>query len=249
MQATTACSLAPPMGLNKTIIQFMLTTMARPVAADAEATKARILAAATSLIAERGIDGTTVRDIARHARVSLATVLHYFESKDGLHAAVVAAMDAELITLRDALFQAVTPGLALDETVDMLVRRAWEFACAHHVAHRIILRTVLDDGGLPAERIESILRPSLDDASAVLAVGFHVDPIQARLMVQSIVQLSARYAIASTDELCAVTAASDLVTARARVGDHLARLMRGLLWAAQTRRPPAASDTEPRVPA
>ncbi len=52
--------------------------MARPVAADAEATKARILAAATALVAERGIDGTTVRDVAARASVSLATILHYF---------------------------------------------------------------------------------------------------------------------------------------------------------------------------
>jgi AcrR family transcriptional regulator len=227
----------------------MIAVMARPVAADAEATKARILAAATALIAERGIDGTTVRDIATHARVSLATVLHYFESKDGLHAAVVAAMDAELTMLREALIQAVSPGLALEDTLDALVRRAWEFACAHHVAHRIVLRTVLDGGGLPAERIESVLRPSLDEVSAVLSVGFGVDPVQARLMVQSIVQLSARYAIASEHELCAVTAAADLVSARGRIGDHLARLMRGLLWAGQPRRSFGASIVLPRVPA
>ncbi len=219
--------------------------MARPVAADAEATKARILAAAISLIAERGIDGTTVRDIARQANVSLATVLHYFESKDGLHAAVVAAMDTELTFLRDALIQSFSPGLDPHQILDALVGRAWEFACAHQVAHRIILRTVLDDGGLPAERIDALLVPSLDEASAVLAATFGVDRLQARLAVQSIVQLSARYAIASTPELCAITGADDLTTARARVGEHLATLMRGLLWAGHARSPTrGVADTQ-----
>lgn len=204
--------------------------MARPVAADAEATKARILAAATALIAARGIDGTTVRDVAAHASVSLATVLHYFTSKDGLHAAVVAAMDGELLHLRDALIAGLRPGLAADAILDDVVRRAWDFARAHRVAHRIVLRTVLDGGGMPKARIDSLMIPSLDDASAILAAVFDVDPLRARLTVQSIVQLSARYAVASDDELCAVTASDDVDTANARIADHLTDLARGLLW-------------------
>jgi AcrR family transcriptional regulator len=213
--------------------------MARPVAADAEATKARILAAATALIAERGIDGTTVRDVAAHASVSLATVLHYFTSKDGLHAAVVAAMDEELLLLRDALVAGLRPGLASDAVLDDVVRRAWDFARAHRVAHRIVLRTVLDGGGMPKARIDSLMIPSLDDASAILATVLDVDPLRARLTVQSLVQLSARYAVASDDELCAVTASNDVDTANARVADHLVDLARGLLL---------PRDAKPAVP-
>jgi AcrR family transcriptional regulator len=225
--------------LNESSIQFMLVAMARPVAADAEATKARILAAATALIAERGIDGTTVRDVAAHASVSLATVLHYFTSKDGLHGAVVAAMDEELLHLRDALIGGLRPGLAQDDILDDVVRRAWDFARAHRVAHRIVLRTVLDGGGMPKERIDSLMIPSLDDASAVLAAVFDVDPLRARLTVQSLVQLSARYAVASNDELCASTASEDVDTAVRRVGDHLVDLARGLLHQRGARSTPA----------
>jgi AcrR family transcriptional regulator len=223
--------------------------MARPVAADAEATKARILAAATALIAERGIDGTTVRDVAAHAGVSLATVLHYFTSKDGLHAAVVAAMDEELLRLRDALVGGLRPGLARDAVLDDVVRRAWDFARAHRVAHRIVLRTVLDGGGMPKARIDSLMIPSLDDASAILAAVFDVDPLRARLTVQSLVQLSARYAVASDDELCAVTGADDVDTAAARVGDHLVDLARGLLLprSAKPAMPVSSSHVAPGV--
>jgi AcrR family transcriptional regulator len=203
--------------------------MARPIAADAEATKARILAAATGLIAERGIDGTTVRDVAARASVSLATVLHYFTSKDGLHAAVVTAMDDELQRLRHELVAGLRPGLDTAGILDDVVRRAWAFARAHHVAHRIVLRTVLDGGGMPKERIEALMVPSLDDASSILSVVFGVPPLRARLTVQSLVQLSARYAVASDAELCAVTAADDVETASARIADHLVELARGLL--------------------
>jgi len=203
--------------------------MARPVAADAEATKRRILQAATALVAERGIDGTTVRDVAAAGQVSLATVLHYFGSKDGLHEAVVTAMDDELQALREELIRELRPGTEAREVVAVMVRRAWRFARAHHVAHRIVLRTVLQEGGMPKARIEALMLPSLDDASAVLAAVFSADRLRARMMVQSIVQLSARYAIASDDELCAVTDTTDPAVADARVCDHLVDLAVSLL--------------------
>jgi len=203
--------------------------MARPVAADAEATRARILSAATALVAERGIDGTTVRDIAASGKVSLATVLHYFGSKDGLHQAVVKAMDRELETLRADLLTALRPGSSAADVIDAIVRRAWAFARAHQVAHRIVLRTVLAEGGMPRERIESVMLPALDDATGILSSVLGVDPLRARLTVQSIVQLSARYAIASDDELLAVTGATTADDADRRIADHLVDLARGLL--------------------
>jgi AcrR family transcriptional regulator len=203
--------------------------MARPVAADAEATKARILAAATALVAERGIDGTTVRDVAARASVSLATILHYFTSKDGLHQAVVEAMDGELMRLRQELVVGLRPGATADDLIDSIVRRAWDFARAHQVAHRIVLRTVLHQGGMPKERIEALMLPALDDASGILAHVLGVPPLRARMTVQSIVQLTARYAIASDEERCAVTDCSDPALANTRIADHLVDLATGLL--------------------
>ncbi|HEY1098966.1 MAG TPA: TetR family transcriptional regulator [Myxococcota bacterium] len=203
--------------------------MARPVAADAEATKARILAAAIALVAERGIDGTTVRDVAAWGKVSLATVLHYFGSKEGLHIAVVAAMDKELEALRLELLEVLRPGATAKEALDAMVRRAWQFARAHSVAHKIILRTVLAEGGLPQERIDSLMVPALDDASGILAGVLGVDRLKARLAVQSITQLSARYAIAGEAELLAVTQSSTVDDANAKIADHLVDIAMALL--------------------
>ncbi len=203
--------------------------MARPVAADAEATKARILAAAIALVAERGIDGTTVRDVAARGKVSLATVLHYFGSKDGLHIAVVAAMDKELEALRRELLEVLRPGATANEALEAMVRRAWAFALAHSGAHKIILRTVLTEGGLPQERIDTLMVPALDDASSILAGVLGIDQLRARLAVQTITQLSARYAIAGEAELCAVTQATSLEEANDRIADHLVDIAKALL--------------------
>jgi AcrR family transcriptional regulator len=49
--------------------------------------RARIRDAALRLFAERGLDGTTIRDIAREAGVSGGLIRHHFGSKDDLRAA------------------------------------------------------------------------------------------------------------------------------------------------------------------
>lgn len=49
--------------------------------------RARIRDAALGLFAERGMDGTTIRDVARAAGVSGGLIRHHFGSKDDLRAA------------------------------------------------------------------------------------------------------------------------------------------------------------------
>ena len=161
--------------------------------------------------------------------VSLATVLHYFGSKDGLHIAVVAAMDKELEALRRELLEVLRPGATANEALEAMVRRAWAFALAHSGAHKIILRTVLTEGGLPQERIDTLMVPALDDASSILAGVLGIDQLRARLAVQTITQLSARYAIAGEAELCAVTQATSLEEANDRIADHLVDIAKALL--------------------
>lgn len=54
-------------------------------------TKARILAAAGELFADRAFDAVSMRAIAQKARVDPALIHHYFDSKEGLFEAVVSA--------------------------------------------------------------------------------------------------------------------------------------------------------------
>lgn len=64
--------------------------------------RARILNAALTLFAERGVASTTIRDIAAAADVSPANVLHHFGSKDGLREAVNAHVGAFFQRMLDA---------------------------------------------------------------------------------------------------------------------------------------------------
>ena len=51
-------------------------------------TRARILDAALDLFGERGLTGTTVRDIAARAKVNVAAISYHFGGKDELYRAV-----------------------------------------------------------------------------------------------------------------------------------------------------------------
>jgi AcrR family transcriptional regulator len=59
----------------------------------------RILEAARNLIAERGYEGITMRELAVHCRVSVPTLYNQFESKDGLLATAVESHLVDLLNL------------------------------------------------------------------------------------------------------------------------------------------------------
>jgi len=65
-----------------------------PTPRDADATRARLLQAATAEFAAHGIAGARVDRIAEAARANKAQIYHYFGSKDGLFDAVFGAYAA-----------------------------------------------------------------------------------------------------------------------------------------------------------
>lgn len=69
--------------------------------------RARIRDAALRLFADRGMDGATIRDIARAAGVSGGLVRHHFGSKDGLRAACDSYALDQIMRIKE---QALTEG-------------------------------------------------------------------------------------------------------------------------------------------
>jgi len=69
--------------------------------------RARIRDAALRLFADRGLDGTTIRDIAREAGVSGGLIRHHFGSKDDLRAACDSYALDQLMRIKE---QAVLDG-------------------------------------------------------------------------------------------------------------------------------------------
>ncbi|MCX7890249.1 MAG: TetR family transcriptional regulator [Rhodobacteraceae bacterium] len=95
---------------------------------DADATRARILAAARTEFARKGLGGARVDAIATRARANKRMIYHYFGSKERLFEAV----------LEDAYLgiRAAEQGLNLDllapeEALETLVRFTWDYYLKH----------------------------------------------------------------------------------------------------------------------
>lgn len=199
--------------------------MARPIRADAAETRRRILACALALFSEHGVDGVSVRAIASAAGVTLATVHHYFGSKDELYAACIDSMYAELIAMRPVLAKAIVD--AGDQDVEVLVdhavRTAFRFARAHQIEMRLLLRQVVVAGELPGDRRDQGQVPFLDQIAALVGARVPRSAAEIRLSLQSVAFMVARYAVSSERELALFTQTSG-DAALAAVEDHLVRV-------------------------
>ena len=85
----------------------MVTSAAGDRSAEDLTARARIRDAALRLFAERGLDGTTIRDIAKEAGVSGGLIRHHFGSKDDLRSACDSYALDQLMRIKE---QAVLDG-------------------------------------------------------------------------------------------------------------------------------------------
>jgi TetR/AcrR family transcriptional regulator len=201
--------------------------MGRPINADADATRARILQSALHLFSAHGIDGASIREVAKGAGVSLAMVHHYFGTKDDLHRAVIDSMYAELATMREMLVTAIAGSESIEDLIESAVVEGYRFARTHVTEVRLMLRDAVLAGELPRGGRES-LEPFLDLASERLAPLVARPPESLRMPLQSIVFLVARYAVQSDAESAIVTGATAIQAPRA-IEQHLIELARTLL--------------------
>ena len=204
--------------------------MARPVNANAAETRGRVLGAATRLFASQGRDGTSMRAIATEASVSLATIAHYFENKQGLYDRCVDQMYADLASLREELAREVAlESRSLEEALEPAVRAGFRFARTHRAGIRLVMRTVIDQGELDPARRDRYQMPHLL-AGARLAASFLNRPAaEVQLSLQSLVHLTVRYALSTDRELCDIAGvAQDTHDPTALIEDHLVEVARRL---------------------
>jgi AcrR family transcriptional regulator len=95
---------------------------------DADATRARILAAATQEFARHGLAGARGDRIARAARSSERMVYYYFGSKEGLFRAV---LEAAYISLQQAERSVHLDDLPPAQALDEFCRFVWRYYLDH----------------------------------------------------------------------------------------------------------------------
>ncbi len=173
-----------------------------------------MLQSALDLIADRGVDGVSIREIGRRAGVTLATVHHYFGTKAELHASVIAEMDRELEALVQDLFAGWLEQGPAEEKVATAVRKAFAFARGHTSVIRLLLRTVIESGDIGVDRLQRLQGPLLSAGGQLIAGDDAHARAMARTHVQNLIFLLARNAVATDRELMNVTGCEEPGEAR-----------------------------------
>jgi AcrR family transcriptional regulator len=159
---------------------------------DAEATKARILAAATAEFARSGFAGARVDRIARAAKANKQMIYHYFGSKERLFAAVLEAAYAGIRAGESALdLDRLDPVEALETLV--------EFTWNYYLKHPGFITLVNSENLHKARHIKNsktvheISRPFVARMARILqrgaAAGLFrkgIDPVQLHITIAAI---------------------------------------------------------------
>lgn len=131
----------------------------------AASTRDRILAAALAGFARRGVEATSLDDVAEAVGVRKQTILYWFGSKDALVAGVIEAAVAELGAALDTAVAGRRPGQdAATAVVDEVLRLG-----ARRPDLLVLLREVARLGPSATAVLGAAVAPRLDDAAAALA--------------------------------------------------------------------------------
>src|SRR5436305_6754119 len=154
---------------------------AEPRTARGRATRARILSAATALIAERGVARTSLDDVRERAQASKSQLYLYFADRDSLLRAVATATCDEVMALQADALAGCDSLAGIERYMDALVSLQ-EQRDAH--------------GGCPIGSLASQLAERDEEARVALGEGFKRWETEIRTALE---------AMAARSELCART--------------------------------------------
>ena len=161
----------------------------RPAGANGDRTRERVLLAAVETFARTGLAGTSVRDIARRARIRVSTLYHYFPSKEALYHAVQERVHAQV---RELVLTTLGRGLDLKDNTATAIRALFDFFLRNPAYVRLGYRTALEGrpGTLADERIAErwlgLLEGTLGP-SQVRGEVKDVDPVLLMLTIDALV--------------------------------------------------------------
>ncbi len=186
-----------------------------------EDTRDAVLAAATAAFAERGFANATLGHIAKRAGVTAATLPYHFGDKQGLYDAVVDSIYKDLMNFGDTIR---TPATFAD-----VIAAVYAWAERRRNGIRVMLRSVIEGGGLEHRVREMKMGPALDLISRLLAQRFGVPDQGAREAVIALTHLIMRFVTNTPDDNRLAFRAADADEARDRIVALLVKVGRNLM--------------------
>jgi AcrR family transcriptional regulator len=145
--------------LNKRLIELNVCLILRRQMEKMEYSdkQIQIMEAAEKLIAERGFDGTSVRDIAEAAGVNLAMISYYFGSKEKLMEAIFRHRGQHFQIQLESILQNsnMTSIQKVEKLIDQYIDRIFQKQCFHKV---MVREQMADSNGPIAQQIAQLKR-------------------------------------------------------------------------------------------
>lgn len=186
-----------------------------------EETRAAVLAAAVKTFAERGFANATLGMIAERAGVTAATLPYHYGDKRGLYDAVVDSIYKDLL--------AFGPSLAGASGLREVLGTIYLWAESRRDAIRVMLRSIIEEGGLGDDLRERRMAPVLDAMSRLIAAHYQRPVREAREMVVTLTHLIMRFATNTDRDNCVAFDVATSEEARERIIDILHRVGANLL--------------------
>ena len=192
-------------------------------------TKEAILAAAEDAFAEHGFHGASVRDVAKGAKMATAGLLHHFPRKEGMYAAVLTRIAADI----EAVIEGAVTGRASPKTkLRRLVQRFAEWAEGSPRRSHLLLRELLDNPSRLARAGRLHLAPVVDRLTAFIDAGREAGVFAAVDPLMFVVHLagSTSYYVAARPTFVKITGHNAAALNRRYRRDLLALIESYVLW-------------------
>ena len=131
------------------------------------ARREQLVTVGRGVFAAKGIDGTSVEEIAATAEVSKPIVYEHFGGKEGLYAVVV---DRELRALTEAITTALTAGGSDRQTIERAALALFDYIEGSPDGFRILVRDV--SGESPAGTYSSLMSDAAAQVAYLLSDAF-----------------------------------------------------------------------------
>lgn len=181
--------------------------------------RAQLIALGVNFLSDHPLDDLTIDELARRAGVSRALVFHYFDSKQGMHRAVVT-------TARDALLQATAPrpDLAPRDRIDDTLHRFTAFVREHRGTFTSLVRGIASG--------DAVVRAVVDESREVNAEHLRLAFIELGAPDTRAVRMALRAWVSFAEEVF-VSLAADAPADEAAVVAFLLRTLDATVGAAR----------------
>jgi TetR/AcrR family transcriptional regulator len=129
-----------------------------------------LLAAATRLFAERGLNGVSIRELSTEAGVSISMISYYFDGKEGLYSSVLQEQFSCFDYMQKIKERDVSPLEKIEEYIRWSIRRNRDYP--------YLLRYYTSELTNPTRFFSTIVQPALEKALYIL-IGILKDGIAA----------------------------------------------------------------------